>query len=135
MHVEVLKFPFILLHELLVLVSPISAGLLISRVDIDDLASDLIPQQMHLLLVLMHEVTHIDPILQIVVVFLLMIYQDLIYQFICFLLVQSWDLFAGGREDRGVGVDLMAIDKKIVFSHSHHMQVHCTPSLRIKSHV
>ena len=135
MHVEVLKFPFILLHKFLVLVSPIPAGLLISRVDINDLTCDLIPQQMHLLLVLMHEVTHIDPILQVVIVFLFMINKNLIYQLVCFLLVQSWDLFARGRENRGVGVDLKAIDKKIVFSHSHHMHVHCTTSLRIESHV
>ena len=42
---------------------------------------------MHLLLVLVHEVTHIDPILQVVIVLFLMINEDLVYQLVCFLLV------------------------------------------------
>lgn len=105
MHVEVLEFPLVKLHELLVLKGPIPAGLLVCRVDIDDLACDLVPQQMHLLFVLVHEVTHFNSILQIIVVLLFMVNEDFIYQLIGFLLVQCWNLFPGGRKNSGVKIN------------------------------
>lgn len=105
MHVEVFEFPLVKLHEMLVLLCSLPLSLFIIRVDIDDFARHLIPQQMHLLLVFVHEVTHIDSILQIVVVLLLMVYQNFVYQLICFFLVEGRNLFARGRKDSGVKVN------------------------------
>jgi hypothetical protein len=104
MHVEVLEFPLVKLHELLVLKGPVPAGLFVSRVDVDDLAGDLVSQQMHLLFVFVHEVTHFDTILQIVVVLLFMVDEDLVYQLIGFFLVEARNLFAGGRKNGGVKI-------------------------------
>jgi hypothetical protein len=104
MHVEVLEFPLVKLHELLVLKGPVSAGLFVGRVDVDDLAGDLVSQQMHLLFVFVHEVTHFDTILQIVVMLLFMVDEDLVYQFIGFFLIEGWNLFAGGRKNGSVKI-------------------------------
>ena len=134
-HVEVLEFSLVEFHEMLVLLCPLPPGLLIGRIDIDDFACHLVFQQMHLLLVLVHEVAHVDPILQIVVMFFLMVYQYLIYQFICLFLVERWNLFARRRKDNRVKVYRLSIEKKIVFSHRHHMQAYCAASLWIISHV
>jgi hypothetical protein len=59
---------------------------------------------MHLLFVLVHEVTHFDTILQIVVVLFLMVDEDLVYQFIGFFLIEGWNLFAGRRKNGGVKI-------------------------------
>ena len=87
MHIEVLKFPLVEFHHVLIFLGSLPTSLFISGVNINDLTCDFVPQQMHLLLVLVHEVTHIYPILQVVIVFFLMINKDLIYQLVCFLLV------------------------------------------------
>lgn len=94
MHVEVFEFPLVELHLVFVLECPLSPGILIGRVDVDDLASDLVFKEMHLLSILVHEVTHIQPILQIVVVLPLVIHHDLAYQLVRLLLVKTGDFFA-----------------------------------------
>lgn len=87
MHIEVLKFPLVEFHHMLIFLGSLPTSLFISGVNIDDLTCDFVSQQMHLLLVLVDKVTHIDPILQVIIVLFLMINKDLVNQLVCFLLV------------------------------------------------
>lgn len=91
---------------------------------------------MHLLSVLVHKVTHIQAILQVVVVLFLMIHHDLAYQLVRLFLVLFCEFnFSGRWKNCSIEVDLLGIKQKVVLSHGHSMQVHCAAPFGIKSHV
>ena len=73
----------------------------------------------------MHKVTHIQAILQVVVVLFQMIHHDLAYHLVSLLLVLfREDHFSGRWKNCSIEVDLLGIKQKVVLSHGHSMQVH-----------